>query len=305
MAKREQVAPDAIELMGSLGLAKDSPEQQRRLKFAAWIANRDNPLTARVIVNRLWQFHFGTGLVDTPSDFGANGTQPTHPKLLDWLARDFMDHGWSIKHVNRQILLSQTWQQDSRPRANALQADAASRLLWRFPIRRLQAEAIRDSMLAVAGVLDLTMGGPGFSGFEVQMENVRHYFPKKSYGTADWRRMIYMTKVRQESESVFGAFDCPDASQVTPRRGRSTTPLQALNLLNSIFVNQQAELFANRLRREAGESPSAQVRLAFRLCYSRDSTEDELTDAIRFIETYKLKQFARALLNSSELLFIQ
>nr|MBC8289155.1 DUF1549 domain-containing protein [Planctomycetota bacterium] len=189
LAKREEVSPDALEVIGSLGLAKNSPERERRLKFAEWITSPDNPLTARVIVNRLWQHHFGTGLVDTPSDFGANGTKPIHPELLDWLAKQLIENDWSLKHIHRLILMSSTWQQDSRPRKEGLAIDAASRLLWRFPPRRLEAEAIRDSILATSGVLDLTMGGPGFSGFEVQMENVRHFFPKKNYGPADWRRM--------------------------------------------------------------------------------------------------------------------
>ena len=168
----------------------------------------------------------------------------------------------------------------------------------------LEAEAIRDAMLQASGVLDLKMGGPGFSGFEVQMENVRHFFPKKNYGPTDWRRMIYMTKVRQEQESVFGAFDCPDASQGVPKRSRSTTPLQALNLLNSTFVNQQANLFEKRLEKEAGKDLAVQVKLAFKLCFNRPATTDEVRDAGAFIKTEGLKQFARAMLNANEFVFI-
>ncbi|MCA9267351.1 MAG: DUF1553 domain-containing protein, partial [Planctomycetales bacterium] len=231
--QREVVGPNAVAALTSLDLELGAPEQQRRLELADWIASEDNPLTARVIVNRLWQHHFGEGLVDTPSDFGHNGGLPTHPELLDWMAGELTSHGWSLKHMHRLILTSSTWRQDSRPREQAAVVDATSRLLWRFPPRRLEAEAIRDSVLAVSGALDLRMGGPGFSGFEVEAENVRHFHPKTSYGPDDWRRMIYMTKVRQEQESVFGAFDCPDASQVAPKRSRSTTPLQAFNLFNS------------------------------------------------------------------------
>ena len=303
-AKREEVSPDALEVLGTLGLERTSPEQLRRLKFAEWVASRDNPLTARVLVNRLWQFHFGTGIVATPSDFGANGVAPTHPELLDWLAREFMDNGWSIKHMHRRILLSNTWQQDSRPKADSLQVDAASQLLWRFAPRRLEAEAIRDSILIASGVLDLRMGGPGFSGFEVQMENVRHFFPKTSFGPEDWRRMIYMTIVRQERESVFGVFDCPDASQVTPVRSRSTTPLQALNLLNSQFVLQQAELFAKRLNDEAGDSAKKQIHRAYVLSFGRQPTDDEHIDASDFVEAHGLTMLCRALLNSNEFLFV-
>ena len=311
LAKREEVSPDALEVIGSLGLAKNSPEQLRRRRFAEWVTSSDNPLAARVIVNRLWQHHFGTGLVDTPSDFGANGTRPTHPQLLDWLAQELIENDWSLKHIHRLILLSNIWQQDSRPRKDALAVDAASRLLWRFPPRRLEAEAIRDSILATSGVLDLKMGGPGFSGFEVQMENVRHFFPKTSYGPADWRRMIYMTKVRQEQESVFGAFDCPDASQVMASRSRSTTPLQALNLLNSAFVLQQAELFAKRLEKEAeGREASGEGRsnvrsvLAFELAFGRPATANEVSAASSFASQYGWPALCRALLNSNEFLFV-
>ena len=150
-----------------------------------------------------------------------------------------------------------------------MRVDATSRLLWRFPPRRLEAEAIRDSILAVTGVLDLeNAGGPGFSPFEVEMENVRHYHAKKTYGPEDWRRMIYMTKVRQEREQVFGAFDCPDASMVVPKRSRSTTPLQALNLFNSQFVMQQADLFAKRLEKDSETLPQ-QITRAWQLCFQR------------------------------------
>ncbi|MCP4889667.1 MAG: DUF1553 domain-containing protein, partial [Planctomycetaceae bacterium] len=145
--------------------------QSGRRQLGEWIAARDNPLTARVIVNRIWQFHFGTGIVDTPSDFGRNGASPSHPELLDYLAAELMDHGWSLKHIHRLVLNSATWQQNNLPDQNAQRIDAGSRLLWRFPPRRLEAEAIRDSILAVTDALNLDwIGGPGFSPFEVEME---------------------------------------------------------------------------------------------------------------------------------------
>ena len=303
-ARREQVMPDAIEVFKSLDLASNTPERERRLAFANWIASNDNPLTPRVIVNRIWQFHFGIGIVDTPSDFGRNGTPPSHPQLLDWLASELVDHDWSLKHIHRLILNSDTWRQGDRPNSGALQVDANSRFLWRFPPRRLEAEAIRDSILAVTGVLDLeNAGGPGFSPFEVEMENVRHYHAKKSYGPADWRRMIYMTKVRQEREQVFGSFDCPDASMVVAKRSRSTTPLQALNLLNSKFVMQQADLFAKRLEKDAETVPQ-QITRAWQLCFQRTPTDEELTDSEAFIRQEGMRQFTRAMLNANEFLFI-
>lgn len=302
-AAREQVPPAGIAVLQAQPLPEETPEHQRRLEIANWIADPANPLTARVIVNRLWQFHFGTGIVDTPSDFGGNGTLPTHPELLDWLAVELIDSGWSLKHMHQLILRSAVWQQDSRPESKAMQIDATSRLLWRFPPRRLEAEAIRDSILAVSGKLDLTMGGPGFSAFEISLENVRHYFPKKNYGPEDWRRMVYMTRVRQERDSVFGVFDCPDASQVTPLRSRSTTPLQALNLFNSRFVMQQAEFLAQRLDDES-ETPEAKIRLAYRLCFGRTPAAQEVAAAMQFVEATDGVQFARALLNANEFVFI-
>jgi mono/diheme cytochrome c family protein len=302
--KREQVAPGGIEAFNAPSLEPSSAEQQRRLMLAQWIAHEDNPLTARVIVNRLWQFHFGVGIVDTPSDFGINGSRPTHPELLDWLAAELIENGWSLKHIHRCILHSSTWRQSNRPNRRALSKDAESRLLWRFPPRRLEAEAIRDSILSVSGALVLGDGkGPGFSPFEVQMENVRHYHAKQTYGPQDWRRMIFMTRVRQEREQVFGVFDCPDASMVVPRRSRSTTPLQALNLLNSRFVIQQADLFAKRLETDAQTLPE-QIMRAWELCFQRTPTDEELADSKDFIRQEGIRQFTRAMLNANEFVFI-
>lgn len=303
-APRERVRPGGIDALDAPSMELDAAEQDRRLKLAQWITSKQNPLTARVIVNRLWQFHFGTGIVDTPSDFGLNGSRPTHPELLDWLAAELTENGWSLKHIHRCILHSATWCQDNRPQPEALGKDAASRLLWRFPPRRLEAEAIRDSILSVSGSLVVGEGkGPGFSPFEVQMENVRHYHEKKTYGPDDWRRMIFMTRVRQEREHVFGAFDCPDASMVVPKRSRSTTPLQALNLLNSRFIMQQAERFAERLQQDA-TVPSEQVRLAWELCFQRTPTDQEIADSREFIEAEGVQQFTRAMLNTNEFVFI-
>jgi len=304
LEKREVVEPGTVVALGKLAIKEATPEQHRRLAMAEWIGSPNNPLTARVIVNRLWQFHFGKGLVATPSDFGKAGIAPTHPELLDWLARELMDHNWSLKHIHRLILTSSTWQQSSVPREGALQADGATEFWWRFPPRRLEAEPIRDSILAVTGVLDNRMYGPGFSGFEVAMENVRHYFPKQTYGPEDWRRMIYMTKVRLEKESVFGIFDCPDAATSVPKRGRSTTPLQALNLFNSPFMLQQAQLFADRLQRECGNDTSAQVTQAFWLCCSRQPDAVEVSGSRDFIAAEGLPAFCRAILNSNEFVFL-
>ena len=305
LAKRDEVGPDGIgALGGALGLAAGAPEQQRRLALAEWITAPDNPLTARVIVNRLWKHHFGTGLAATLNDLGVNGVRPTHPELLDWLAAELVSSGWSLKRIHRLILTSRTWQQSSQPRKKALAIDGGSRLLWRFPLRRLDAEVIRDNILLASGTLDSRMGGPGFSGFRVEAENVRHYHPKECYGPADWRRMLYMKKVRQQREPTFGVFDCPDFNQTVPSRSRSTTPLQSLSLLNSPFVLQQAGRLANRIRHEAGGDTRAQLALGCQLALGRKPTGDELADAARLVAEHSLDAFCRALFNANEFLFL-
>ena len=305
LAKRDEVGPDGIgALGGALGLAPNAPEQQRRLKLAQWITTPDNPLTARVIVNRLWKHHFGTGLAATLNDLGVNGVLPTHPELLDWLAAELVSSGWSLKRIHRLILTSRSWRQSSQPRKEALAVDGGSRFLWRFPPRRLEAEVIRDNILLATGTLDSRMGGPGFSGFRVEAENVRHYHPKESYGPADWRRMLYMTKVRQEREPTFGVFDCPDFNQTVPSRSRSTTPLQSLSLLNSPFVLQQADLLAKRLRHESGADSRAQVARACQLALGREPTREELADASGLVAEHTLEAFCRALFNANEFLFL-
>ncbi|MCS5662275.1 MAG: DUF1553 domain-containing protein, partial [Dehalococcoidia bacterium] len=303
MAKREVVAPDTLKILGSLKMSEDEDEQQRRFKLAQSIASKKNPLTARVMVNRLWQFVFGVGIVDTPSDLGTNGTDPSHSQLLDWLASEFMQKDWSIKHMLSLILYSDTFRQSSRPRDEALKIDAGSRYLWRFPPRRLEAEAIRDSILAVAGTLDLNMGGPGFYLLDVDRENVVHYHPKEKTGPGEWRRMIYMFKIRQEQDLIFGAFDCPDGNQVIPERSRSTTPIQALNLFNSHFMVQQSGKMADKLLKEAGNSVEEQVRTAYQLYYGRPALVEEINDATEFVRDYSLADFCRAMFNSNEFLF--
>ena len=302
--QREQVGPDTVAALGQLNLEREAPEQERRLALANWIIDPANPLTPRVIANRIWQFHFGSGLVTTPSDFGTAGTAPTHPELLDWLATQLMQQNWSLKHLHRLILNSATWQQQSLPRPAEMQADAGTSLWWRFPMRRLDAEPLRDCILQVTGVLSEQMYGPGFTAFEVQLENVRHYFPKQEFGPADWRRMIYQTRVRQEREAVFGVFDCPDGSSSVPRRSRSTTPLQAFNLFNSRFMLQQADLLAERLQRERADDQAAQIQLAMQLCCGRSAEPDELQEALTLIQQDGLPTFCRALLNCNELAFI-
>ncbi|HMO13324.1 MAG TPA: DUF1553 domain-containing protein [Pirellulaceae bacterium] len=300
----EEVPPGALTLLGSLGLTSSSPEHERRLKFAEWIGSDDNPLTARVIVNRVWHYHFGRGLVWTTSDFGTKGDRPSHPELLDWLADEFIKNDWSLKWLHRLILTSSTFQQSSQPRPAAFSVDAESRLLWRFPPRRLEAEAIRDSVLQASGKLDLTMGGPGFLLFKIDRENVHHYFPLEEFEPQHFRRMIYMTKIRQEQDDVFGQFDCPDGSQVMPNRNQSTTALQSLNLLNSPFMLEQAKFFTERIEAQTGASIEEQVEFAYRILFARRPVPQELDDAVQFIREFGLPAFCRAMLNANEFLYV-
>ena len=303
LSPREIVEPDTLQVMGTLGLDNQTSETDRRLRLAEWIASEENPLTARVIVNRVWQFHFGRGLVDTPSDFGKAGARPTHPELLDWLALRFMENGWSLKWLHKQILTSLTYQQSSQPRLEALAVDAGTQWLWRFPPRRLEAEAIRDCVLQLSGKLNLEAGGPGFLLFRVDRENVHHYFPLEQFGPEHFRRMIYMTKIRQEQDEVFGVFDCPDGGQTIPDRSRSTTALQALNLLNSKFMQEQAAFLATRLKAESGD-PRSQISMAFMWAFGRQPDAEEMAEVVQFVDEQGLEAFCRVLMNTNEFLFL-
>ena len=304
MAEREVVRPDVPAVFGSLAVDPDAPEQERRLALARWLCDPSNPLTARVLVNRVWLHHFGEGLVDTPSDFGRMGSPPSHPELLDWLAVELIESGWSIKHIQRLIVSSRTWRQSSRPDPAGLARDAQSRLLWRFPPRRMEAEYLRDAILAVAGTLDVTGGGPGFGVFEPNENYVRVYEPLEELGADTWRRMVYMTKVRMERDAVFDVFDTPDAGLVCPKRSRSTTALQALNLFNSRFVMEQAERLAARLEREAGTDRGRQVRRAFQLAFAREPRADESASSLELVEEHGLPALARVLFNTNEFAFV-
>ena len=302
---RELVVPAVLSRLGSLALPSGSTEQERRLALASWIASPENPLTVRVLVNRIWQGHFGIGLVETASDFGRTGARPSHPELLDWLATQFIRSGWSIKYLHRLIALSATFRQSSRMNREALSIDADSRLLWRFPARRLEAEIIRDSMLAVNGRLNLKMGGPGFNLFGSR-GGLNGFPPIESFRGDGLRRLVYAHKVRMERDAVFGAFDCPDAGQSTPHRRQSTSPIQALNLFNSPFTLEQAESFAARVKAEAGAGAdlATQVRRACQLAFGREPATGELQDDCAVVKEHGLPTLCRALFNSNEFLFL-
>jgi hypothetical protein len=294
----EEVAP-------TFQLSDDTAEGQRRLALAEWIVADDNPLTARVLANRLWHYHFGTGIVDTPSDFGYMGGQPTHPQLLDWLARQLHRHDWRLKPVHRLIMLSQTYRQSSTFEADAAAVDADSRYLWRFPPRRLSGEELRDTMLSVAGQLDLTLGGPGFRLYRYMQDNVATYVPLDQHGPETYRRAVYHQNARASVVDLMTDFDCPDCAMAAPRRASTTTPLQALTLMNHSFSMDMSRQLAERLRREAGaDDVAAQVRRAFALALSRRPADDELAAASALIDQHGLPAFCRALLNASEMMYL-
>ncbi len=300
---KEEVVPAVLSALGNVTLPRDAAEQQRRLSLADWITNPQNPLTARVMVNRMWQSHFGIGLVDTANDFGRNGTKPTHPEFLDWLASEFIRAGWSIKHMYRLIVLSATYRQSSRHDPVAAAQDADVRLLWRYPSRRLDGETIRDAMLAVSSRLNLAMGGPGFDLFD-KRGGLTGFQPIESFKEEGLRRMIYAHKVRRERDAVFGAFDCPDAGQSAGRRRESTTPIQALNLFNSRYTIEQADAFAARVKADARDDLGKQMRRAYQLAFGRDPSPGEIADAEPIVKEFGLATLCRVLFNSNEFLFL-
>ncbi len=282
-------------------LNADAPEGERRLLLARWIASDDNPLTARVLANRIWHYHFGTGLVDTPSDFGYLGGKPTHPELLDWLARRLQSHGWRLKPLHREIVLSQTYRQSSAYREAAARQDGNARLLWRFPPRRLAAEEIRDTMLSLSGKLDLKMGGPGFRLYRYLEDNVATFVPLDRHGPETWRRAVYHQNARSSIIDGLTDFDLPDNASSAPSRISTTSPLQALTLLNHQFTLDMADALAERVKREA---PKNEIRRAFALTLQHQPMPDEETAAIKLIGTHGWRAFCRALLNANEMLFI-
>ncbi|WP_406697719.1 PSD1 and planctomycete cytochrome C domain-containing protein [Singulisphaera sp. Ch08] len=285
-------------------LPPDTTESSRRLALAEWIISPRNPLTPRVLANRLWHYHFGTGLVDTPSDFGFMGGQPSHPELLDWLARRLLDDGWRLKPLHRLIVTSMTYRQASTYRESAARVDGTCRSLWRFPPRRLAAEEVRDTMLTVAGLLEPRMGGPGFKLYAYFQDNVATYKPLDRPGPETYRRSVYHHSARASYLDVLSDFDCPDNALGTPRRASTTTPLQALTMLNHGFAVDTARAFADRLSREAGNVPDDQCRRAFVLAFGRAPTVEEVAHGCRLIEEYGLPSLCRALLNASEMIYI-
>jgi mono/diheme cytochrome c family protein len=307
--KGERVSAGGLSAVRSpspdFGLAVDAPESIRRRKLAEWIADPANPLMARVMVNRVWHFHFGTGLVATPNDFGRNGDRPSHPELLDWLASEFEAHGTSLKALHRRIMLSSTYRQSSSHDVKAAAIDADNRLLWRYPARRLEAEAIRDAMLQAAGLLNTQMAGPSFRPFTVTVFNSNFYNLSDFAGPAYDRRTVYRININSAKDPLLETLDCPDPSVKTPRRAVTTTPLQALGLMNDPFVLRQARAMADRVHSEVGGDLAVQVDRVYRLTIGRRPIGRECTRAADLVREAGLENLAWTLFNSSEFLYVQ
>jgi hypothetical protein len=308
-ARGPELAPGGVAALpggADFGLKPDAPEGERRLRLARWLTAADNPLFGRVIVNRLWHHHFGTGLVDTPNDLGFNGGRPSHPELLDYLAAELVRQRWSLKALHRTMVLSATYRQGARPNPTAARIDGGNRLLWRHSPQRLEAEAVRDSILAVTGQLDRTVGGRGYQDFRSYFfKGTQFYEPVEQTGPAFNRRTLYRMWARGGRSPFLDTFDCPDPSATAPRRAVTTTPLQALALLNNAFVLDQADRLAERLRREAGGDVEKQLTRAYRLAYGRPPENGELELPRRFVERHGLAAFCRVLFNSNEFVHVE
>jgi hypothetical protein len=281
-----------------------------RTALAHWLTAPNHPLTARVFVNRVWQYHFGTGLVETPNDFGHNGGMPSHPKLLDHLANAFVQGGMRLKPLHRLIVLSSTYRQASRSSdaTAARTKDPANRLLGQFPRRRLSAEELRDAMLTAAGRLNLKAGGESvIVPVEKDLVNLL-YDPTQWKLTPDERehdrRSIYLIAKRNLRLPLAQVFDQPDLQTSCPRRENSTHALQALALLNGQTTNRLAEAFAERLRREAGDDQARQVELAYRLTTGRPPTAAEAKVGVEFLRTQPLREFALAMFNINAFAYV-
>jgi hypothetical protein len=291
-----------------LSIVDAANEGQRRAALAKWLTDRDNVLSWRSIVNRVWHYHFGRGIVNTPNDFGRMGASPSHPELLDWLAVWFRDRGGSLKELHRLILTSETYRQSSTHNAEFAKVDADNALLWRMNRTRLDAESVRDAILAASGKLDDAMGGPSARHFA--LSKGVHVTPNVEYEKFDVdsasarRRSIYRFVFRTLPDPFFEALDCPDASQFTPVRAASVTALQALAMMNDRFTVRYAEHFAARLQAETMDR-AAQIVRAYELALGRTSTEAETKRLAEYAEKHGLANACRVLFNCNEFLFVE
>jgi len=303
------LAPAAVSALAMLDPhlgTLQSTEGDRRAALAHWITDSANPLTSRVIVNRLWQWHFGRGLVATSSDFGFGGDRPTHPELLDWLSAELIRSGGSLKGMHRLIVTSQTYRQQSKftPDSRGKAIDEGNRWLWRQNPRRIEAEAIRDAVLVASGKMNHHPGGPGFEDFTYQ----EAYAPIYTYITADeprlWRRSIYRYIVRTTPNRFLMTLDAPDPANMTPMRSTTTTALQSLALYNNEFMLKQSQYFAARVEAEAGDQVGDQVRQAFLIAFGRRPSNVESAMSASLVDQIGLFALCRSLLNANEFVVI-
>jgi hypothetical protein len=303
------VAPGALSCVPGLerhfALADPSDEGSRRAALARWLADPRNPLTWRSIVNRVWHYHFGRGIVDTPGDFGLMGSTPTHSELLDWLAAWFLEHGGSLKRLHRLILASAAYRQSSRGGGEGERIDPENAYLWRMHRARLDAESLRDAILFVSGTIDLTPGGPPASHFRFHDDHspVYDYAAFDVDDPASRRRSVYRHIVRSVPDPLMECLDSPDPSLLTPKRNTTITALQALAVLNSPFAVRYAEHFAERVRKLRDGVPD-QVELASRLALGRPPRPEEAALLAAHAAEHGLESLCRVLLNANEFIFI-
>lgn len=321
--KGDLVAPGFLQVLGGPDPTippprKDAQSAGRRTVLADWIVSRNNPLTARVMVNRIWQHHFGRGIVGSPNNFGIQGDKPTHPQLLDWLADQFIQGGWRLKSMHRLMMTSAAYQMSSQGQPEALKSDPANDLLWRFNMRRLTAEEIRDSLLAITGTLNLRIYGPSIYVDIPKEVLAGQSVPGNGWGHSSEeeqsRRSIYIFSKRSLITPILESFDLAETDRSSPVRFTTLQPTQALGTLNSQFLNRQAAILANRLQREAGDETPAQVRLALRLATSRMPTTKEISRGTALIESLQskdntsaetaLQYFCLMVLNLNELVYL-
>ncbi|MBA2112926.1 DUF1553 domain-containing protein [Bremerella alba] len=309
-APRAEAFPGTLPLPGkedfqfTLPTAHD--ESDRRAALAKWITARDHPLTWRSIVNRTWYYHFDQAIVGSPNDFGRMGQIPTHPQLLDWLAVEFRDHGQSFKHLHRLIVTSSVYRQSSRHHEVHATKDSSNQYLWRMNRRRLEAEEIRDSILSVSGMLDKSMGGPGFFAFKLEKEAHSPHYEYRKFDPRDpatHRRSIYRFIVRSQPDPFMTTLDCADSSQSTPKRSETLTALQALSMLNNPFQLVMAEEFAKRLQNEASTLPQ-QIDRGVQLTLGRKPTNFEQDKFAEFAQEHGLANLCRVLINQSEFIYL-
>lgn len=304
LSPRAEVAPMGLEVLdGDFGQSSETSGPERRLAFANWLTEPENPLTARVMVNRLWYHVFGAGIVTTPGDFGFAGGIPSHPELLDWLASDFVDEEWSVKAILRKMVTSEAFKRSSKPSEEWLAVDAGAKLLWRFPPRWLEAEVLRDSILFSSGVIDLKLGGLGYHIYQPKLR-YDQWKVVDNYGPDTWRRMLYQQRMRRVDDQMFTAFDFPSCAQVQSKRPRSTTPLQALNLMNGNLIVEQSKLLAKRAEQEGGEALDEQVRLMFMYTLGRAPEPEELAISKDLATADELSSVGRMLFNLNEFFYL-